>query len=526
MAVALYLAGATFSAPRLWGWLAAGGLALSAAALWRWGGATVAGGPLLADHLALYGRWLALAAGAVLVLMTMRPLDSGGTSEYLGTLLLSIAGLMLTAGAGDLVLLFVTLELISIPTYILLYMGRRDAACQEAAAKYFFLSILASAMLLYGLSFLYGAAGSTQLSAIRAALADPQALPAGFGPLAKLALLKLALVLIFAGLSFRVAAVPFHFYAPDVYQGTTPANAALLSVLPKAAGLLVLVRLTVMTMPDMGSYAWRIALLLAVASMTLGNVLALWQDNLRRLLAYSSIAQAGYMLLALAVALASPSGPGRTADYWDGLPAMLFYLCVYAAATLGTFAALAYLGRRRQVETVRELAGLGRTRPLLAGCIALFMFSLTGLPPLGGLWGKLLVLGGALKVDAAMGGSRIWFVAAAVIGVLNAAVAAVYYLRIVATMYFRAPRAAAKADGGAGAWLATAACAALVLALGVYPDPLMQASQRGFRVQERGLRVQGSGKGGSRLPACRVAGGLARRVSVATADSSQWSRER
>ena len=369
------------------------GLVLAAAALWRWGGGPATGGPLLADPLAWYGRWLSLAVGAILVLMTMRPLTAGGTSEYLGTLLLAVAGVMLVAEAGDLVLLVVALELISIPTYILLYLGRRDAACQESAAKYFFLSILASAMLLYGLSFLYGTTGSTQLPVIRMVLADAENMPGGFG-----SLVKVAMVLVFAGLSFRVAAVPFHFYAPDVYQGTTHPNAALLSVLPKAAGLLALVRLVLVAMPCMESYAWKIALVLAVATMTVGNLLALWQDNLRRLLAYSAIANAGYLLLGLAVGLATASSAGGPLGRWDGVAAMLFYLCVYAAATLGAFAALVCLGRdRQQVEAVQELAGLGRTRPLLAGCIAVFMFSLAGLPPLGGLWGKLLVFGRLTK---------------------------------------------------------------------------------------------------------------------------------
>ena len=151
---------------------------------------------------------------------------------------------MLSAEAGDLVLLFVSLELISIPTYILLYLGRRDAACQEAAAKYFFLSILASAIFLYGLSFLYGTSAATQWSAIRQALGDPRALVGPLGPL-----VKVALVLLLAGLSFRITAVPFHFYAPDVYQGTSHGNAALLSVLPKVAGLLVLVRWVLLAMP-------------------------------------------------------------------------------------------------------------------------------------------------------------------------------------------------------------------------------------------------------------------------------------
>jgi NADH-quinone oxidoreductase subunit N len=268
--------------------------------------------------------------------------------------------------------------------------------------------------------------------------------------------------------------VPFHFYAPDVYQGTTHANAALLSVVPKAAGLVALVRLVLVTMPDMDPYGWRIALCLSVLSMTLGNLLALWQDNLRRLMAYSSIANAGYMLIGLAAGLASPGAAG----WWDGIGAMLFYLVVYAAATLGVFAALAHLGSdRRQVEMIDELAGLGRTRPLVAGALALLLFSLAGLPPLAGLWGKLLLFGSALDVDAGGAeGRQPWFIALAVIGVLNAVVAAFYYLRIVGVMYFRAPLATPRAEGGPGAWIATVACTVLVRALGVYPGPLVRAS--------------------------------------------------
>ena len=295
--------------------------------------------PVIPDPLSAYGRWFALAVGAVMVLMAWRPLANGGTPEYLGSLLLVIAGLMLVASAANLVLLFVGLELISIPTYILLSLGRRDPASQEAAAKYFYLSVLSSAILLYGLSFLYGTTGTMQL---RSALL-PATASTGFELLS-----KVAMVLIIAGLCFRVTVVPFHFYAPDVYQGTIQANAALLSVLPKAAGLLALVRLVVLGMPEMGPFAWKIFLVLAVLTMTLGNVLALWQENVRRLFAYSSIANAGYMLIGLAVGLA----PGA-AGFWDGVGATFFYLCVYAAATLGTFAVFAYLGsQRQQIETV------------------------------------------------------------------------------------------------------------------------------------------------------------------------------
>ena len=327
-----------------------------------------------------------------MVLMAWRPLATGGTPEYLGSLLLIIAGLMLVASAANLVLLFVGLELISIPTYILLSLGRRDPASQEAAAKYFYLSVLSSAILLYGLSFLYGTTGTMQL---------PQR-PAASAALTRFELLsKVAMVLIVAGLCFRVTAVPFHFYAPDVYQGTIQANAALLSVLPKAAGLLALVRLIVLGMPEMGPYAWKIVLVLSVLTMTLGNVLALWQENVRRLLAYSSIANAGYMLIGLAVGLATAA---RSGGFWDGVGATFFYLCVYAAATLGAFAVFAYLGRQRQqIETVEELAGLGRTHPAMAAALAVCMFSLAGLPPAAGLWGKLMLFGSALNVQDAGG---------------------------------------------------------------------------------------------------------------------------
>ena len=197
----------------------------------------------------LYIRWLTLALGFVLVLLNFRPLIGNGTPEAIGSLLLVIAGGMLVVSANDLILLFVALELISIPTYILLYLGPGDVGCQESAAKYFFLSILASAILLYGFSFIYGVTGTMNLDGIRTAFSNL----ARYAIRVMLIWLNLALLLTFAGLSFRLAAVPFHFYAPDVYQGTTNQNAALLSVIPKVAGLAVLVRLVWAAMPGFGT---------------------------------------------------------------------------------------------------------------------------------------------------------------------------------------------------------------------------------------------------------------------------------
>jgi NADH-quinone oxidoreductase subunit N len=230
--------------------------------------------------------------------------------------------------------------------------------------------------------------------------------------------------------------------------------------------LIALVRLLVVAMPGMEPYAWQAVLVVSVLTMTLGNVLALWQDHLRRLLAYSSIANAGYLLIGLAVAMADGDAPGP----WNGVSALGFYLAAYAAATIGAFAVLEYLGQPgRPLEGVEELAGLARTRPSAAAMLAIFMFSLTGVPPLAGFWGKLMVFGSALCA-----GNR-WFTGLAIVGVLNAAIAAAYYLRIVVVMYFRTPLATPRAQGGAGAWWAAMLCTLLVLAIGnaVHPAPAM-----------------------------------------------------
>jgi NADH-quinone oxidoreductase subunit N len=470
-AVLIYVLGAFLETKALWSRMAAAAVLAAAVVLALTAAPPARMGTVVLDPLAAYARWFALGAGLLLVLMTSRPLAARGAAEYAGSLLLVLVGLMLSASADDLILLFLGLELISIPTYILLFLGRGDGHAREATAKYFFLSILASALLLYGFSFLYGTTGSTQLHEIGLRLLDGRLLVAGSGKLA-----KLGLVLIFAGLGFKLTAVPFHFYAPDVYQGTSHANAGLLSVLPKTAALVALVRIVAIAMPNLAPYTWHIALVLSLATMTLGNLLALWQDNLRRLLAYSSIAHSGYMLIGLAVAMAGHSAGGS----WDGIAAALFYLVPYATATLGAFAAFTYLGRAgQQLDAVDELAGLGRTRPLVAVWIALFMFSLAGVPPLAGFWGKLALFQSALAVDGGLSGGgsiRFWFIGLAIAGVLNAAIAAAYYLRVVAVMYFRTPLGTPKAEGGPGAWSSAAICAALIVVLGVYSKPLMQAA--------------------------------------------------
>ena len=240
VAVAIYLGGAFAGQRRPWGFVAGCGLLASAVALWQWSaplieGESAQGSPLAGDAPAYFGRWLALVLGALLVMLMARPRGDESSpedpqAERIGSLLLIVVGMMLVCGASELILLFVGLELISIPTYILLYIGRRGSGSREAATKYFFLSIFASAILLYGFSFLYGTTGATDLTAIAAGLGDGGSAQFQFAPL-----VKVAFVLVFAGLGFKIAAVPFHFYAADVYQGTTHANAAMLSVIPRSS---------------------------------------------------------------------------------------------------------------------------------------------------------------------------------------------------------------------------------------------------------------------------------------------------
>jgi NADH-quinone oxidoreductase subunit N len=321
-----------------------------------------------------------------------------------------------------------------------------------------------------------------------------------------------ALILIFAGLAFRLAAVPFHFYAPDVFQGTSNANAGLLSTLPKVAGLLVLIRLLAIAMPGIEGMAWKLALAVSVLTMTLGNVVALWQSNIRRLLAYSSIAHAGYILIGVSVGLAQLALPPAAAPLEppgvNGLGTSLFYLAVYALATLGTFAALTCLESHRKIDDLDELAGLSQSHPLVAAAIAFFMFSLAGVPPLAGFWGKFALFSGTIGLGAPVAGESAgiqpWFLALAIVGVANAAIAAAYYLRVVATMYFRSPESAAApvaadfrgstASEPAPA-MAVAICLVLVIGLGIAPWPAFEATDAAGTAVSQPTAVEPTSRG-------------------------------
>ncbi|MFM8709416.1 MAG: NADH-quinone oxidoreductase subunit N [Planctomycetia bacterium] len=504
-------------------------------------GAWVASGGIRIDAFSTYIRWIVLSLGALLTLVQAGDLfrsaatrggfgggamGDDGTCEEAGTFLILLAGLSLAGVADDLVLLFVGLELVSIPTYILLSLKRTDAHGQEASLKYFFLSLVASSLFLYAAVCLYGIGGSTSLSIIGARLRSTAEAAVGMSTV----LLPVAIGMTRAGAAFRLAAVPMHFYAPDVYEGTSPSNAALLSTLPKVAGVVVLVRvLSLAILPaaadgaDVNAAAgahlslfWPLAAALAAVTMTVGNVMALLQRNLRRLLACSSIAHAGYLLVGVAAAAAAAAAKtgatGRAAadTSWTtglgGLSATLFYLATYALATIGLFAAITYLGHRwpewtagsgprpprEEITTVDDLDGLSSTNPVAAFAIALFLLSLAGIPPLPGFWGKLSLATSALEVDwnaAIVSGSRrAWFVGLAVVLVLNAAIAAAYYLRIIAAMYFRTTRRGVQADGGLAAGVAMLLCTALVLMVTLQPRGLFVSSSRAGDVIEKSGR--------------------------------------
>ena len=484
-ATSIFVGGA-FTRSRAW-WAMAAILSYLAAAVALWGGqgspweaAHVFSGPITLDPMSQGLRWLALLMGLVFTLIASRAADPDLASEFFGSLMIIVVGVMLVSSANELVLLFLGFELISIPTYVLLFIGRRDRASAEATMKYFFLSILSSALLLYGLTLLYGIGGTTVIVGNGQVQGIAGALAAGgdaSGPLKVLA--PLALVLVSVGFGFKLAAAPMQFYAPDVYQGTTNANAGLLAVAPKIAGVVGLVRLIVVAMPSSADFAWQLALVMSVLTMTIGNICALWQNNIRRLMAYSSIAHGGYLLLGLATAAGASSI--HDSRLYGGIGAMLFYVFVYALATMGTFAALAFLGSsRREVSGVEELSGLGRSQPLSAAAIAIFMFSLAGLPPLAGFWGKLTIFGSAIEIASAetSGGMAWWFGALAVIGVLNSAIAAAYYLRVVSVMYFQPATSNVAASGGVGAFAAAMLCGVLVVACGAFPGATIDLATR------------------------------------------------
>jgi NADH-quinone oxidoreductase subunit N len=424
---------------------------------------TAGAGPFRPDEFVWFVRGVSLIGGILLTLVLWDQIDDGHAAEAHACLLAILAGVNFVALSNDLVGIFLGLELVSIPTYILLYLARRDWMTNEATIKYFLLSIFSSAFVLYGLSWVFGIAGTTNLTAITANISAAPA-TTNFG------MFRLAMVLIIAGLSFRLTAVPFHFYAPDVFQGVTSSSAAMLSFVPKVVGFTALLRLLPVCFGEAGFSDWMpvgavrvVLMVLAILTMFVGNLMALRQTSVMRLLAYSSIAHAGYMLVGLTV--------GNSSAGTSGVASLLFYLSMYGIMTIGLFALISAAGTfARPLRSLSDLAGLSRNQPAIALMMAVCLIGLSGLPPTGGFLAKLNLFLAAWSQGSTDG--RILAITLAV----NAVIAATYYLRLISVMYFEQSTVVPETSRQPAAWIAGCLCAVATLALFLMPQPLWDAA--------------------------------------------------
>jgi NADH-quinone oxidoreductase subunit N len=400
------------------------------------------------DTFSVFFHFLVTTVTAVVILtsyeyMEVQQIRAG---EYYGLILFGAVGMCLMSSAVELVLIFIALEISSISTYILAGFRRRTAISSEASVKYFLLGSFATAFFLYGIALMFGATGSTSISAIS------QVLRSGNIPVLAYA----GIALMFVGLGFKVAAAPFHIWTPDVYEGAPSPVVGFMSTAPKAAVFAVLLR--IMFEANAPGRLWLIWVTAAL-SMTLGNIGALVQDNVKRLLAYSSIAHAGYLLVAFA---ALPT---------SGIPAAMFYAASYAAMNVGAFAVVSHFASAgERYVTLEDYSGLGRRSPLLAATLTIFLLSLIGIPITSGFFAKFYVFSAALQAN---------LVGLVIIGVLNSAVGAYYYLRVMVVMYMREPHEEAPLPA-----VPTGVQAALTLTLfatiylGILPGRILQYASR------------------------------------------------
>ena len=408
-------------------------------------------GMLVLDPFAVFFKTLFLVASTLAILLSLDYLKRHDCrpAEYHTLVMFATIGMMVMAATVHLVAIYVGLELMALSTYVLAGYFRREVKSHEAAAKYFVLGALSSGVLLFGLSLLYGACGSLDLGSVAAALRR--------GPVGPTAMIGMALVA--CGFLFKVAAVPFHVWTPDVYEGAPTPITAFLSVGPKAAAFAMFLRVFLVGLePLAAEWRWLVGGA-AMLTMIWGNVAALTQDNVKRMLAYSSIAHAGYALL------------GLVAGGANGVQSVLFYMLVYTVTNLGAFGFVILLESRGYAgETVADFAGLARRHPLAAFGMLLFLLSLGGIPPTAGFMGKLYLFA------AAVNAGYIWLV---VVAVLMSAVSLYYYLRIVLQMYLRDGEGVEPAPLLAAPWTerTISACAVLVLAIGLYPLPFANAAR-------------------------------------------------
>jgi NADH-quinone oxidoreductase subunit N len=408
------------------------------------------GGILVADGVATFlGAVILLGSGlGILLSSTYLPESTTFLGEYYSLALFATVGMQIMAAAEDLVAVFVGIEILSLSLYVLSGFFRTVRRSTESALKYFLLGAFASAFLLYGIALLYGATGSTLIP--QAGMEAPAFSAAGVtGRL----LFPAGLALVVVGLAFKAGVVPFHMWVPDVYEGAPTAVTAFMSAAPKAASLAVLLRLFAGDLGAVTRHWVDVFLVLGVLTMTLGNVVALAQTNLKRMLAYSGIAHVGYMVTGIA------------AFSQQGSAAVLFYLAVYSFMNMGAFAVVVLMNRRGRYEFLDDYAGLAGRHPIVALALAVFMVSLAGFPPTAGFLGKLYLFTALVQAG---------LVPVAVVAVLNSVISVYYYLRVVVYMYMRDAATEIPSPGiGWGAALAVLISVAAVLALGVHPSAVV-----------------------------------------------------
>ncbi|MDE0683080.1 MAG: NADH-quinone oxidoreductase subunit N [Candidatus Poribacteria bacterium] len=363
------------------------------------------------DSFSLFFNIIFLVSTILVVLISMSYLDRGDRKQgpYYLLILLATLGMMLMAAGNELIVVFLGLELMSLSLYVLAGYFRESPASSEAGMKYLLLGAFASAFFLYGIALIYGGAGTTSIPAIAEAITAENKSP----------LLLAGMFLLVVGFGFKVAIVPFHQWAPDVYEGAPTTIAAFISAGPKAAGFAAFLRIFMEALPSLQVEWSGVLILLAMLTMTVGNVIAIAQTNIKRMLAYSSIAHAGYVLIGLAAAND------------DGISSAMLYLLIYCVMNIGAFGAV-ILAKTADGESlmISDYAGLGTRKPLLAIFMSVMLLSLAGFPPTAGFVGKFYIF------KAAVGAGHIWLV---IIGAINTAISAFYYLRVVVTMYMREP---------------------------------------------------------------------------------------
>ena len=402
------------------------------------------------DNFSLFFNIIFLVSTILVALISISYLGSGDRKQgpYYILILLATLGMMLMAAGNELIIVFLGLELMSLSLYVLAGYFRESPASSEAGMKYLLLGAFASAFFLYGIALIYGGAGTTSIPAIAEAIAAPNKSP----------LLLAGMFLLIVGFGFKVAIVPFHQWAPDVYEGAPTTIAAFISAGPKAAGFAAFLRIFMEALPNLQVEWSGVIILLAMLTMTVGNVIAIAQTNIKRMLAYSSIAHAGYILIGLAAANS------------EGISSAMLYLLIYCVMNIGAFGAV-ILAKTADGESlmISDYAGLGLRKPLLAMFMTLMLLSLAGFPPTAGFVGKFYIFKSAVQAG------HIWLV---VIGAVNTAISAFYYLRVVVTMYMREPEEELEFSPYASTLVVGLIIAAIgVLLIGVLPSLMLSPAQ-------------------------------------------------